>query len=334
MRVSVFRFRQWRRKKEEYYKLIRAGAQPKYAKSLVYGNGASDVVNEPGTVGSGVFGLEANFEAAGSDGAGADGAGSDGAGADGAGQNGAVSEAEEPDGAGSEAVEPEAPAPGTRAAVRYALRHTELRFLIGSTRRNILNALASNPGEILTDRTQAKILIALYSDGSRALNERGQELIRRARLATILAIGDDEGAPSIRVAIASDLNSVYPEPTPQVPVPLEQPRARTTDPKGNVAVRIEEADEEDVYATEDGRLEVSFLYHNTGNEGWRIYILSDLDYGGQDTGAHETHRYYSNELRLHFICYEPRIPTKAEAKLVSADWADLTSNYMLTGRQF
>jgi hypothetical protein len=95
-----------------------------------------------------------------------------------------------------------------------------------------------------------------------------------------------------------------------------------------------EVDEDDIYATEDGYMEVAFWYHRLGEGNWRIYIFTDIDWNGRATGAHPTHRYYDDAQALHYICYDRTIPTKAEARDVSADWADLASRYIRTGTPF
>ncbi|MDR1357749.1 MAG: hypothetical protein LBJ48_00105 [Coriobacteriales bacterium] len=95
-----------------------------------------------------------------------------------------------------------------------------------------------------------------------------------------------------------------------------------------------DADEEDIYATEDGYMEVAFWYHRLGEGNWRVYILSDINYHGRDSGSHPSHRYHDSTLNMHYICYDQTIRTKAEAKNVSADWADLTAHYIQTGTPF
>jgi hypothetical protein len=94
-----------------------------------------------------------------------------------------------------------------------------------------------------------------------------------------------------------------------------------------------EVDEDDIYVTEDGYMEVAFWYHKLQDNTWRVYITSDLDYRGRDISSGVSHTHADDGTGYKHISYET-INDKATAKAVSADWADFTSRYIQTGTRF
>lgn len=98
----------------------------------------------------------------------------------------------------------------------------------------------------------------------------------------------------------------------------------TTAPRGS--------DERAYYRTLDGATDICFLFRDCGVNGWRAYILSNLDYGPRDASSVASHRLYDSELRLHYICWSRRIATKDECKAVAKLWSDKTMDYIREGR--
>ena len=94
------------------------------------------------------------------------------------------------------------------------------------------------------------------------------------------------------------------------------------------------ADQTVLYRTSDGSCDIKFWFRNCGNTGWRIYILSHLDYRRRAEDAHSTHRFYDSDLRMHYICWSQPIRTKAGCFGVAKAWGDATLRYINEGRSF
>ena len=91
------------------------------------------------------------------------------------------------------------------------------------------------------------------------------------------------------------------------------------------------ADERIYYRTLDGTTDICFLFRDCGENGWRAYILSNLDYGRRDASAAVSHRLYDSELGLHYVCWSTRITTKDQCKAIAKLWSDKTMDYIRKG---
>jgi hypothetical protein len=87
------------------------------------------------------------------------------------------------------------------------------------------------------------------------------------------------------------------------------------------------------YRTKDGLADYEFDFHHTWWSGeYRIYIDSQPSYGSRDTSLHATHRLVDGD--RYYICWTTPISSEADARQVSALWADKTQEYIKTGRRF
>jgi hypothetical protein len=116
-------------------------------------------------------------------------------------------------------------------------------------------------------------------------------------------------------------------------VPIVEGNTRPHAPAGIVPVP-EGANETVWYRTADGQHDIKFWFKNCSPNGWRAYIMSNINYGGRASDAHSTHRLYDSTLSLHYVCWDRPIPTKAECKAVISQWSDLTIRYINEGRRF
>ena len=82
------------------------------------------------------------------------------------------------------------------------------------------------------------------------------------------------------------------------------------------------------YRTKDGLATYSFDFVWLGDE-YRIYILTDPDYGGRGDGGHSTHR--QSDGRGLYVCWDSAISTLEDAKRIAAAWADGTQSYIKFG---
>ena len=83
------------------------------------------------------------------------------------------------------------------------------------------------------------------------------------------------------------------------------------------------------YRTSDGSMTVDFLFYNLGLlKGWRIYIISNIDYGDKNISGHATHRNHFPEDTYPSICWNKRISTLEKARAVASVWADVTALYI------
>lgn len=83
------------------------------------------------------------------------------------------------------------------------------------------------------------------------------------------------------------------------------------------------------YRTSDGSLVIDFFILYCDDEtGWRIYIISDISYKGQNTDGHATHRNHYAGDTYPSVCWQGRLSTIEEAKAVAALWGDCTAQYI------
>ena len=86
------------------------------------------------------------------------------------------------------------------------------------------------------------------------------------------------------------------------------------------------------YRTSDGRVMIEFLFANRGPAlGWRIYIVTDIDYGSRLASDHDTHSHRIESDTYKTISWIGKISTLDQAKAVAALWADATSEYIFCG---
>ena len=68
--------------------------------------------------------------------------------------------------------------------------------------------------------------------------------------------------------------------------------------------------------------------------GWRVYIISSIDYKGRDATLHATHRNYVIGETYHYICWDRKIETLKEARAICVRWSEITVKYIRTGISF
>lgn len=96
----------------------------------------------------------------------------------------------------------------------------------------------------------------------------------------------------------------------------------------------DDADQTILYRTSDGSRDIKFWFKNCGDNSWRIYIMTNIDYNGRATDAHSTHRFYDSTLQMHYICWSQPICSKAGCYGVAKSWGDATLRYINEGRNF
>lgn len=96
----------------------------------------------------------------------------------------------------------------------------------------------------------------------------------------------------------------------------------------------EDANETTWYRTRNGQHDIKFWFKNCAQNGWRAYIMSNINYGDRPSDAHSSHRLFDSNLNLHYVCWDRSISTKAECKAVAGQWSDLTIRYINEGRRF
>ena len=78
--------------------------------------------------------------------------------------------------------------------------------------------------------------------------------------------------------------------------------------------------------TED--LDVEFVFWDRGDQGWRIYIITDIDYGIRGDSPHAAHWLKEPHETYRYICWDQKIPTIEDAKCIAAIWAETTARYI------
>jgi len=84
------------------------------------------------------------------------------------------------------------------------------------------------------------------------------------------------------------------------------------------------------YRTKDGLADYGFSFERQPNGEWRAYIVSMPSYGRRNTSLHVTHRLRDNG--RYYVCWSEPLRSLEDAKKVAALWADLTQEYIKTGR--
>ena len=84
------------------------------------------------------------------------------------------------------------------------------------------------------------------------------------------------------------------------------------------------------YRSCDGQADYRFGFVQQRNGTWRVYILSQPDYGRHSASPYATHR-LSDGGPHYFICWTGALRSLEQAKQVAALWADRTQQYIRTG---
>ena len=89
------------------------------------------------------------------------------------------------------------------------------------------------------------------------------------------------------------------------------------------------------YRSSDGSLYVDFLFWNLdsdrindGQHGWRIYIISPIDFKDKSSSYFETHRLHDSGETYPYICWTNEIKTIKQAKAIASLWADCIALYI------
>ena len=90
------------------------------------------------------------------------------------------------------------------------------------------------------------------------------------------------------------------------------------------------------YATSVGWHRFGFELVPQSDGTVRLYILEQPSYGLNDSSLTETHRYYDDASRLHYVCIKDHLAPRNETD--ARDWADywsqMTAIYIASGRPF
>ena len=88
------------------------------------------------------------------------------------------------------------------------------------------------------------------------------------------------------------------------------------------------------YWTSDRSLVVDFVFWDRGARGWRIYIISQIDYQGRNCSSHAAHWLHDNDDSYPYICWAGNIETLEQAKSVASLWAECTARYIRSRQSF
>ena len=89
------------------------------------------------------------------------------------------------------------------------------------------------------------------------------------------------------------------------------------------------------YATGDRSMLFDFVFMYCGETiGWRVYIISSIDYQGNNPPSCAAHRLHDPGETYPYICWAGRIATLEQAKTIAALWADTTMLSNRTGESF
>ena len=88
------------------------------------------------------------------------------------------------------------------------------------------------------------------------------------------------------------------------------------------------------YWTSDRSLVVDYGFWDLGGRGWRIYIISHIDYRGRNCSSHAAHWLHDNGDSYPYICWAGNIETLEQAKSVASLWAECTARYIRSRQSF
>ena len=77
-----------------------------------------------------------------------------------------------------------------------------------------------------------------------------------------------------------------------------------------------------------------YVFWDLGERGWRIYIISHIDYQGRDCSSHAAHWLQDNDSSYPYICWNGNIATLEQAKSVASLWAECTTEYIRSYKSF
>ena len=90
-----------------------------------------------------------------------------------------------------------------------------------------------------------------------------------------------------------------------------------------------------LYTTADKSLTVDFYFLNSiPNAGWRIYIMSTIDYKDRNIDPIPLHRIYDAENKYDYICWDHPIETLEDARYIARLYAEITTIYIQFGGSF
>lgn len=112
--------------------------------------------------------------------------------------------------------------------------------------------------------------------------------------------------------------------------------------------------EYNTYLTSDGSQDIEFLFVETAPSNWRIYILSNINYGSRSTGATDIHRLVEgndalkNKVRvfidnnhcsanpntIYYICWSSTITSIESCRTIAKAWGEITAYYIKHGGSF
>lgn len=113
--------------------------------------------------------------------------------------------------------------------------------------------------------------------------------------------------------------------------------------------------EDNTYLTSDRFLDVEFLFVEIEPNNWRIYILSNINYGSRSTDAMAIHRLIETDKDLktkinrykhntpspisendtvYYICWSAKITDLKTAKSIAKAWSEITAYYIRHGGSF
>lgn len=100
------------------------------------------------------------------------------------------------------------------------------------------------------------------------------------------------------------------------------------------------------YMTKDRQLDVEFLLLDLGSQGWRAYILSDINYtrfnAARSRSILDTHRLseQASDRRVdpdksyYYVCWNQPVRDLETMKNICAVWSEITAYYIRNGGSF
>lgn len=88
------------------------------------------------------------------------------------------------------------------------------------------------------------------------------------------------------------------------------------------------------YITKDRSLNLHFEFHEISKNNWRIYILSNINYGSRSDSSANAHWLYDTSHNCRYICWNNSLRSLADAKTVASVWSEVTAYYIRHGGNF
>ena len=89
-----------------------------------------------------------------------------------------------------------------------------------------------------------------------------------------------------------------------------------------------------LYTTADKTMTIDFVFMDLGELGWRVYIISPIDFQGRDGNRVLTHRNHFSGDTYESICWDKKIDTYKQARAVASFWAETLVRYIRYGGSF